>query len=445
VSPRGREGLGLLPLVAILFFNVSGGPYGLEDAVSSLGPGLALLLLVVTPVVWSIPVALAMGELATALPEEGGYVVWVQRAFGPFWGFQAGWWSWINSFVDVAVYPALFADYLAFWRPQMSSLERFMLALAFIWLLTAVNLAGVRITGWSAVWMGVVSVAPVVVLTLASATRLHEVPWRPFAASESSWVASLGLGLAVMMWNYSGWDTPTTVLGETRAPGASFRRAMWVTLPLITLAYVLPVVTGLSAAGDWETWDTGHWPVLALAVGGPWLGHLVTVGAVVATGGLFLSLLLTNSRLPYALALLGQMPAVLGRVHPSYGTPWPAVLLSSACYSLCAFWSFKDLIVLNIWLYSIALLLELAAFVALRLREPSLPRPWRVRGGAAGMWLVAGLPALCCLLAMATAGWMNTLVGVLAALTGPGAYLLWRSPVAAVTPAPAPGSGEPPR
>ena len=425
MSPRRRGGLGFIPLVAILFFNVSGGPYGAEDAVSSLGPGLALLLLLLTPLVWSLPVALAMGELASALPEEGGYVVWVQRAFGRFWGFQVGWWSWINSFVDVAVYPALFAEYLSAWSPGISPPGRWALALAFIWSLTAINLIGVRITGWSAVAMAVISLVPVVVLTVAAAARLDQIPWRPFAAEGGSVLANLGLGLAVMMWNYSGWDTPTTMLGETHAPGPSFRRAMWVALPLISLAYVLPIAAGLSAAGDWQAWETGHWPAVALEVGGPWLAHVVTFGAVVATGGLFLSLLLTNSRLPYALALDGQLPAALARLHPRFGTPWGAVLLSSVCYSLCAFWSFKELIVLNIWLYSISLLLELAAFVALRLREPALPRPWRVGGGAAGMWTVATLPALCCLLAMATAGWTNTLVGALAALTGPVAYRVW--------------------
>ena len=427
MSPRRRGELGFVPLVAVLFFNVSGGPYGVEDVVGSLGPGLALLLLLLTPLVWSLPVALAMGELATALPEEGGYVVWVQRAFGRFWGFQAGWWSWINSFVDVAVYPALFIEYLASWRPGMSPLERWVLVLAFIWILTAINLIGVRITGWSAVTMAVVSLVPVVALTIASAAQLDEIPWQPFAAEQGSLLTNLGLGLAIMMWNYSGWDTPTTMLGETRAPGPSFRRAMWVALPLITIAYALPVAAGLSAVGDWESWETGHWPAVALEVGGPWLAHVVTFGAAVATAGLFLSLLLTNSRLPYALALDGQLPAALARLHPRFGTPWGAVVLSSVCYSLCAFWSFKELIVLNIWLYSIALLLELAAFVALRRREPALPRPWRVGGGAVGMWVVAALPALCCVLAMATAGFANTIVGVLAALTGPLAYWLWRS------------------
>ena len=186
MSARRRGEIGLLSLVAILFFNVSGGPYGLEDAVGTLGPGLTLVLLLVTPLVWSLPVSLAMAELAAALPEEGGYVVWVQRAFGRFWGFQVGWWSWINSFVDVAVYPALFVDYVGFWRPGMSTLERWALVLAFIWILTAVNLAGVRITGWIAVALAGVSLLPVVVLTAVAGTQLRAVPWRPFAADEGA-------------------------------------------------------------------------------------------------------------------------------------------------------------------------------------------------------------------------------------------------------------------
>ena len=429
-----RGGLGFLPLVAILFFNVSGGPYGLEDAVGTLGPGLALLLLLVTPIVWSLPVSLAMAELASALPEEGGYVIWVQRAFGRFWGFQVGWWSWINSFVDVAVYPALFVDYLAFWRPHSSALERWILVLAFIWILTGINLCGVRITGGVAVAMAVVSLVPVVVLTALAGAQLRVVPWRPFTGEDGGLLTGLGLGLAIMMWNYSGWDAPTTTLGETRDPGPSFRHAIWIALPLITLAYVLPVAAGLSAVNRWEDWDTGHWPVVASAIGGPWLAHLVTVGAVVATAGLFLSLLLTNSRLPYVLAALGQMPAALARRDPRTGTPWAAVVASSVAYSLCAFWSFKELIVLNIWLYSLTLLLELAAFVALRYAEPGLARPWRVGGGAAGMWLVAVLPTVCCAIALATAGWLNTVVGLAAAATGPIAYLAWRRPAAPVSP-----------
>jgi amino acid transporter len=184
------------------------------------------------------------------------------------------------------------------------------------------------------------------------------------------------------------------------------------------------VAAGLAVSGDWDKWETGHLPQVAEAVGGWTLGSLVTVGALLSTAGLFLAGLLTNSRLPFVLASLGQLPAWLGSVSARTGAPWVAVVLSSVCYSAFAVFSFKELIVLNIWLYSIALLLELAAFVALRLREPELPRPWRVGGGAAGMWLVAGLPAALSLLAMATAGWQNTVAGVIAALTGPVVYRL---------------------
>jgi amino acid transporter len=429
-APLRRE-LGLLPLVAIVFFNVSGGPYGIEDAVSSFGPGLALLLLIVTPLVYSLPVSLAMGEMASAIPDEGGYVAWVRRAFGPFWGFQVGWWSWLDSFVDVAAYPALFADYLRFWWPGMGAIERWGLALAFIWILTGLNIAGVRLVGWSAVALGVGALAPVALLTAVAAAGAQQVPWLPFSLEGQGLLDGLGLGLAVMMWNYSGWDTPSTCLGETRAPESAFRRALFASLPLIALAYVLPVGAGLAATGGWENWDTGHLPIVADAVGGRWLAGSVTLGALLATSGLFLALLLTNSRLPYVLALDGQMPARLAAVHPRFGTPWVAVAVSSACYSLLVFWEFKELIVLNIWLYSISLLVELAAFVALRFKEPGMARPWRVGGGALGMWVTAALPSAVSIVAMATAGWLNTAVGVAAALTGPAVYAWWRRRAAA--------------
>ncbi len=417
-----RRDLGLLPIAAVIFFNVSGGPYGIEDAVSSFGPGLALLLLIVTPLVWSLPVTLVMAELSSALPDEGGYVTWVRKAFGPFWAFQVGWWSWVDSFVDIAAYPVLFADYLAHWLPGLTPLSRWLVALAFIWILTALNIRGVRLVGWGAVALAVLGLLPFVALVIMGLGRLQFVPWQPLTAEGHTLGQSLGLGLAVVMWNYSGWDTPTTCLGETRDPERAFRRGLALSLPLITLAYVLSVAVGLAAAGRWQEWGTGTFPRVGAAIGGPWLGGWVTLGAALSTAGLFLSLLLTNSRLPFVLAQAKQMPAVVARVHPRYGTPWVAVVLSSVIYSVCAVFSFKELVVLNNWLYSLSLLVELAAFLALRRREPGLARPWRVPGGRAGAVLTVALPSALALLAMATAGVLNTLVAVAVALTGPLAY-----------------------
>ncbi len=423
-APALKRDLGLLSLAAIVFFNVSGGPYGIEDAVSSFGPGLTLLLLALTPVLWSLPISLAMAELAAAMPDEGGYVTWVRRAFGPFWGFQVGWWSWIDSFVDVAVYPALFVEYLKFWYPEMAPLERWLLAVLFIVVLTGLNVLGVRPTGQVAVALSVVALVPIALLVAIGFASAVQVPWRPLVAEGQTVGAGLGVGLAVVMWNYSGWDTPSMCLGEAKAPEHAFRRALFVALPVIAAAYLLPVAAVLATgATDWSAWETGALPALARAVGGDWLGHAVALGAVVSAAGLFLTLLLTNSRLPYVLARDGLMPAGLAAIHPRFGTPRVAVVVSAVLYAAFAAFSFKDLIVLNVWLYSLALLIELAAFVRLRDREPGMARPWRVPGGRGTALVVAGVPAALALLAMATAGWLNTLAGVAAALTGPAVYL----------------------
>ncbi len=419
-----RRELGLLPLAAVIFFNVSGGPYGIEDGVSAFGPGLALLLLVLTPLVWSLPVSLAMSELASAIPDEGGYVTWVRRAFGGFWSFQVGWWSWIDSFVDIAVYPTLFVEYVRLWRPDTGALGRWLLALAFIWALTLLNVVGVRLAGRAALICAGLALAPVAALTVVALARARVAPWLPWLAPGQGW-GSLGLGLAVVMWNYSGWDTPATVLGETRAPQYAFRSATLLALLVITAAYLLPIAAALSAGGDWQRWQSGALPEVAASIGGPALGHLVGAGAVVSTAGLFLSLLLTNSRLPYVLARDGQMVGALAAVHRRFGTPWVAVIVSAVFYSVFAVFSFKELIVLNMWLYSLSLLIELAAFLRLRRLEPDLRRPYLVPGGRLGALAVTALPAGCALLAMATAGFLNTVVGIATALTGPIAYAVF--------------------
>jgi len=390
--------------------------------VSALGPGTTLVLLVLTPILWSAPVALVMAELASAMPDEGGYVTWTRQAFGPYWAFQVGWWSWIDSFVDVAVYPALFVEYLRFWLPDMTAVERWLLVVAFVVVLTGLNLLGVRPTGRAAVALAIVSLTPVGALTVAALLGPRVSPWTPLAPAGQG-LETLGLGLAVVMWNYSGWDTPSTILGEARSPERAFRSATFLALPVLTAAYVLPVGAALaSGALPWSQWTTGVLPTIARSVGGEWLGHTVAAGAVLSTAGLFMSLLLTNSRLPYVMARDHVMPRWLGAVDSRFGTPWKAVVVSAALYAAFAVFSFKELIVLNVWLYSLSLLVELAAFVRLRVVAPEMSRPWRVPGGLAAAVGVVVFPVLFCLGAIATAGWTNTIAGVAAGLTGPLVY-----------------------
>ena len=78
-----------------------------------------MLILLIVPLIWSIPEVLIVGELASMLPEEGGYYRWVDRAFGRFWAFQNGWLTWMYSLVDMAIYPVLFNQYLRYFLPGL--------------------------------------------------------------------------------------------------------------------------------------------------------------------------------------------------------------------------------------------------------------------------------------------------------------------------------------
>ena len=163
--PRGGK-MRLVPLIAATYFMVSGGPYGLEDIIGKAGYGRALVMLLVVPLVWSLPTSLMVGELASAVPEEGGYYRWVRRAMGEFWGFQEAWLSLAASVFDMAIYPTIFVLYL--WRLSRRGRRGIAgtgWALAVVVGCAVWNLRGARAVGEGSVGLFCVLLSPFVVLT----------------------------------------------------------------------------------------------------------------------------------------------------------------------------------------------------------------------------------------------------------------------------------------
>ena len=125
---------------------VSGGTYGTEDIVHGAGYGRAILILLLTPLLWSLPTAFMIGELSSALPYEGGYYAWVRRAMGNFWGFQEAWLSLVASIFDMAIYPTLFVAYLTRMFPWFQEGHRgWWVALAVVVACALLNIAGVKV------------------------------------------------------------------------------------------------------------------------------------------------------------------------------------------------------------------------------------------------------------------------------------------------------------
>jgi amino acid transporter len=429
--------LTLLPLVMVMFFTVSGGAYGLEDLIGSSGPGMALLLILLTPLIWSLPTALMVAELSSAMPVQGGYYAWVKRGLGPFWAFQEGWWSWLNSFVDMAVYPVLFAKYLSTLLAQQfdihlletSALAQWGVTLVVIWTYTLLNIRGAKMVGDSCNLFGLFLLAPFGVMSVLGIWQMIHRPtafWQPFIPPDTTVLSSFGVGLFVVMWNYQGWDNVSTVGGEIEDPARNYPRAMKYALPLVTLAYLLPVAAGLGATTNWTAWTVGYFPVVATAIGGKWLGTWLAIGGLVSAAALFNAIMLSISRLPAAMAEDGYLPQALTRKHGRFGTPWASIVVCGCIYSIFTLNAFASLIVIDVILYSAALSLEFAALIALRIKEPRMKRPVKVPGGWAGVILATLLPAGVLALAVVSTiqdkGAEVVYFSAAALLTGPIAY-----------------------
>jgi amino acid transporter len=377
-----RRTLTLLPLIAVTYFVVSGGPYGLEELVEKAGYTNAIAILLLTPLLWSLPTVLMLAELTSALPEDGGYYTWVRRAMGPFWGFQEAWLSLAASIFDMAIYPTLFALYLGRLWPALGG-ERAAIVLGCAVIAASVvwNLRGARAVGDGSVLMMAALLAPFVALVVCALVRASPPAAGPVAALQKT---DLLGGILIAMWNYMGWDNASTIAGEVDRPERTYPRAMFAAVALVAFTYVVPVAATARAGVAAQDWSTGAWVDVAGALGGPALAVAVAAGGMICGLGLFNANLLSYSRLPVALAEDGYLPRALARRDPRTGAPRVSLVACAIAWALALGLGFERLVELDVLLLGLSLLLEFAALVVLRVREPALARPFRVPGGLLG-------------------------------------------------------------
>jgi amino acid transporter len=438
VFPSTRKAvakLTLWPLVAATFFMVSGGTYGTESVIAGAGYGRGILVLMFLPVLWCLPTAFMIGELSSALPEEGGYYAWVRRGLGNFWGFQEAWLSLAASIFDMAIYPTLFVFYLKQMAPWFGEGSHGILAGLFVVVAcAALNLAGIRVVGITSLWLFFLLSLPFGLVVLLSPVRAGAFA-EPQSASAGVSVGLLGAVL-VAMWNYMGWDNASTIAQEVERPQRTYPKAMIAAVILVSLTYILPFVavyfTGIPASAFAQD---GSWASVAGQLGGTimgvqWLRFFVTVGGMMSAFGMFNALVMSYSRLPLAMGRDGMLPKLFSKVTTKNQTPWVSVLVLASCWALCLGLGFKRLVTLDIMLYGASLMLEFVTLVALRIREPNLRRAFRVPGGMAGAVSCGIFPLALLILAMveseheAILGMNGLVFGAIIILAGFGIYFV---------------------
>ncbi|PKA53584.1 putative polyamine transporter [Apostasia shenzhenica] len=401
-SNKNKNKLALLPLVFLIYFEVSGGPYGSEQTVLAGGPLLAILGFVLFPFVWSIPEALITAELATALPGNGGYVVWADRAFGPFSGSLMGSWKFLSGAINSAAYPALCADYIARVVPTVSSGGPRVAAIAAATvLLSFLNYTGLTVVGYTAMALCAASLSPFFVMAAAALPKLHPRRWGA-VAHDRDW----RLFFNTLFWNLNFWDNASTLAGEVDRPQRTFPRALLAAGLLTSAAYLVPLFTGTAALDEpYSSWGSGFYADAAGMIAGRWLKYWVEVGAVLSAIGLYEAQLSSAAFQLLGMADLGFLPKPFALRSKWFNTPWVGIVTSSLISLGISFLSLDDIISSANFLYSLGMLLEIASFLWLRRKQPNLKRPFRVPLRMPALIFMCFVPSAFLIYVMVLANW----------------------------------------
>jgi amino acid transporter len=386
-----RKKLRILPLAAVIFLTVSGGPYGLEPLLSYAGREGALLLLTITPLLWDIPAILTVLELNSMMPVEGGYYTWVKTTLGPRFGFYEGWWTWLYTFVDLAIYPVLFITYASYFWPE-AVVYKIPVCLLIIWLGAALNILGISPVGKLSMLLGAMVLMPFLIMGITAVTH-SQVPLSfPKISLKGIPFPMLGMALYTVMWNFFGWDNATTYAGEVENAARTYIRSIVFAFCAVLGVYAITVLIMQGSGINANVLKDGGFPVLGALIGGKWLGTAIAIGGLASALGLYNAVLLSVSRVPEVMAADGMLPRVLNKVHPRFGTPYISIIVCALVVSLMIFWSFADLIIIDVTLYGAGLFLEFITLVRLRIREPDVPRPFRIPLPVAGLCMMYLLP-----------------------------------------------------
>ncbi|KAH0997922.1 hypothetical protein GBA52_021786 [Prunus armeniaca] len=383
--------LSFIPLVFLIYFQVSGGPYGTESIVGSGGPFFAILGFLLFPVIWSIPEALVTAELATAFPGNGGFVIWTHQAFGPFWGFLVGFWKFLSAVINLSSYPVLCIDYIDPILPaSFSHLPHYLLISVSTMLLSVLNFIGLPTVGYAAISLGVLSYLPFLVISVFAIPQIDPSNWAVLGQKgrKKEWP----LFFNSLFWNLNCWDNVSTLVVEgVKKPSKTLPKAFLSAGLLTCLTSLIPMLAATGAMSlDLDDWVDGFYTVVAEKIVGKRFKKWVRMGAFLSGIGVYQSQLSSCSYQLSGMAELGLLPKLFGVRSKRFNTPWLGIMIPTVISVLVSYMNFRHVTSLVNVLNSLSMLVELSAFIWLRLKFPGVERPFKIPITKL-RWLIAAL------------------------------------------------------
>jgi len=413
-------------VVFMIFCLCAAGCFGIEEMIPQAGPGLTLVMLIVLPFLWSTPMGLVAAELGSALPQEGGYYKWVQRACGEFWGFQAGWWRTISVYFDNTLYVVLAGSYLGS-TMHLTGLEEYLFKASVVIFFTYINIRGIKDVGAVSTFISILILVAFAVIAAVGFALWKTNPFVPFIPPDQSLLQSVGYGLAIGMWIYSGYESMSTVAGELKDPQV-IPRATLISVPLIMAVYILPTMAGIASLGNWSEWSStggiSYGDVVTQVA--PSLGLFFVFIAIISQFSIFNTYIASGSRGFFALAEDKLAPEILAKCSKKNGVPYVAVLSLGIFSLIMCMFPFGVIVVVDVMLFMSAYALIFISACILRVREGELPRPFKVPLGTKAFIAMCVPSFIIIFIAFFINGTDYFVGGMAALLTGPIMYFIFK-------------------
>ncbi|WP_027363892.1 APC family permease [Desulfotruncus alcoholivorax] len=414
--------------VAFMIYSmVCAGAYGIEDMIPVAGPGLTMVMLLILPFIWGTPQSLVNAELGSAIPEEGGYYKWVQRALGEFWAFQAGWWRTISIYFDNTLYVVLAGAYLAT-AAHLSDTEAYIFKAAVIIFFTYINIRGIKDVGAVSTIISILVIVAFGIVTVIGLLHWHANPFVPFIPEGQSLFESIGYGLAIGMWMYSGYESMSTLAGEVKNPQV-IPKALLITAPIIIATYILPTMAGIASVGRWDSWATEGgitYSDVATSAGYHGLGLFFVAVAVIAQFSIYNAYIASGSRVFFSLAEDNLAPKFFTKCSKKRGVPYVTVLSMGIFSLLISPFSFDVIVVVDVMLLMASYVLIFISGIVLRIKEGDMPRPFKVPVGTKVFAAMCIPPILIAFIALFINGTDYFLGGMVGIISGPVMYFVFK-------------------
>lgn len=323
-----KKHFALPTMVFFIYCACAGGAFGIESMISSSGPGLTLLLLVLIPLLWAMPIGLYCSELSNLVPVDAGPYVWSKMAFGEFWGFSMGFWMALANYLTGPAYVVLAVDYIGMYVP-LTPVTAFLCKAVFILIFMIINLRGLEEVSIASTIFCIIILLAFTAVTVVGLANWTNDPFEPFMVEGDNAFSSWGTGLAIGVWMYCGYVAISFLGGEVENPQI-IPKGMKIAIVIITLSYLLPTLAGIVSTGPWSEWGISldYSSVLSEHVG-TWAGAAFMIAAVIAQCSIFNALITSSSRSFIPMGQDNFCPKFLSKLSPNRKVPVIPIVLAA--------------------------------------------------------------------------------------------------------------------